>query len=45
MYGAEDICRFRRRYVGVILYPHSQAKHFVGNCMAPVTETLIYAYI
>lgn len=31
MYGEDGICHFRHGYVGVILYPHSQAKHFIGN--------------
>lgn len=42
--GRNDICHFRHRYVGVILYPRSQAEDIIGNCMAPVIEKLIFAY-
>lgn len=44
-HGENDICHSRQRRVGVILYACSQAQDVVGNCMAPVTERFIFAYI
>jgi len=45
MHVEDDSYHFRHGYVGVILYPHSQAEDIIGNCVIPVMEVFIFAYI